>query len=61
MTRDQQEAKRRAVIERLRKIQQQTGRTPTELERRTAAEAIGCLDHLPDPQDELPFGGRRVV
>jgi hypothetical protein len=50
---DQAERKRRAVLERLAALQRQLGRTPTDLERRTAAEALGCADWLPEPQEEL--------
>jgi hypothetical protein len=54
---DSRERERRAVLARLDALQRQTGRTPTELERRTAAEALGCVDWLPEPQEELPFVG----
>lgn len=52
---DIREANRRAVLARLDALQRQLGRTPTELERRTAAEALGVSDRLAEPQEELPL------
>jgi hypothetical protein len=52
---DQKERKRRATLARLKAMQDEVDRMHAEAEQRAAAARLGVLNHLPEPQDELPL------